>query len=147
MLCGSLFVFILLTILLSVLRFTDSDYPFGIFKLFLCKMTNTFISQMRSRIASTLTSRCEWPIYVIYILIKWKSLPGTWCYSPKILASLTSKTGRYNVGEKKITANYQSTKYLSSWKTWLWHGKNGVQNRRWKNVKPVCLWWRFLTLH
>jgi len=31
MLCRSLFV--LLVIVLSVLRFTDSDYPFGIFKL------------------------------------------------------------------------------------------------------------------
>ena len=29
------FVFFLLAIVLSVLRFTDSDYPFGIFKLFL----------------------------------------------------------------------------------------------------------------
>ena len=29
------FVLFLLTIVLSVLRFTDSDYPFGIFKLFL----------------------------------------------------------------------------------------------------------------
>ena len=34
--CRSLFVLFLLTILLSVLlRFTDSDYTFGIFKLFL----------------------------------------------------------------------------------------------------------------
>jgi hypothetical protein len=33
MFCNSLFV--LLAIVLSVLRFTDSDYPFGIFKLFL----------------------------------------------------------------------------------------------------------------
>jgi hypothetical protein len=38
------------------------------------------------------------------------------------------------------------TKYVSSWKTWVWLGKNGVQNRCWKNVKPVCLWWKFLTL-
>ena len=30
----SLFVLFLLAIVLSVLRFTDSDYPFGIFKLF-----------------------------------------------------------------------------------------------------------------
>jgi len=29
------FVLFLLTIVLSVLQFTDSDYPFGIFKLFL----------------------------------------------------------------------------------------------------------------
>ena len=33
MFCRSLFV--LLVIVLSVLRFTDSDYPFGIFKLFI----------------------------------------------------------------------------------------------------------------
>ena len=31
---GSLIVLFLLAILMSVLRFTDSDYPFGIFKLF-----------------------------------------------------------------------------------------------------------------
>ena len=30
--------FILLVIVLSVLQFTTSGYPFGIFKLFLCKM-------------------------------------------------------------------------------------------------------------
>ena len=33
--CKSLFVLFLLVIRLSVLRFTDSDYPFVIFKLFL----------------------------------------------------------------------------------------------------------------
>jgi hypothetical protein len=33
--CRSLFVLFLLAIALSVLRFTDSAYPFGIFKLFL----------------------------------------------------------------------------------------------------------------
>ena len=34
--CRSLFVLFLLAIVLSVLlRYTDSDYPFGIFKLFL----------------------------------------------------------------------------------------------------------------
>jgi hypothetical protein len=32
--CRSLFVLFLLVIVSSVLRFTDSDYPFGIFKLF-----------------------------------------------------------------------------------------------------------------
>jgi hypothetical protein len=37
------FVFFLVAIVLSVLlRYTDSDYPFSIFKLFLCKnMSNT----------------------------------------------------------------------------------------------------------
>jgi hypothetical protein len=34
MFCRSLFV-LFLAIVLSVLRYTDSDYPFGIFKLFL----------------------------------------------------------------------------------------------------------------
>ena len=32
--CLSFCTFFLLAIVLSVLRFTDSDYPFGIFKLF-----------------------------------------------------------------------------------------------------------------
>ena len=35
MLCRSLFVLFGLFIVLSVLQFMDSDYPFGIFKLFL----------------------------------------------------------------------------------------------------------------
>ena len=35
MLCRSLFVLFLLNIVFAVLRFTDSEYPFGIFKLFL----------------------------------------------------------------------------------------------------------------
>ena len=38
MFCRSLFV--LLTIVLSVLRFTDSDYLFGIFKLFFISLNN-----------------------------------------------------------------------------------------------------------
>ena len=41
MFCRSLFVLFLLAILLSVLfQFTDSDYPFGIFKLFLYDKTS-----------------------------------------------------------------------------------------------------------
>jgi hypothetical protein len=46
--CRSLFVllsFCLFTIVLSVLRFTDSDYPFGIFKLFLQYGTITNINR------------------------------------------------------------------------------------------------------
>ena len=37
--CRSLFVLFLLAIALSVLRFADSDYPFGIFKLFYTEST------------------------------------------------------------------------------------------------------------
>jgi hypothetical protein len=41
MFCRSLFVLFPLAIVLSVLlRFTDSDYPFGIFKLFLINLSN-----------------------------------------------------------------------------------------------------------
>jgi hypothetical protein len=35
--CRSLLVLFLLAIVLSVRRFTDSDYPFGIFKLLIIK--------------------------------------------------------------------------------------------------------------
>jgi len=35
-------LFVLLAIVLSVLRFTDSDYPFRIFKLFLTSTTGTY---------------------------------------------------------------------------------------------------------
>jgi hypothetical protein len=38
------FCLFLLSIMLSVLRFTDSDYPFGIFKLFLQQEQSFFIS-------------------------------------------------------------------------------------------------------
>jgi len=41
MFCRSLFVLFLLAIVMSGLRFTDSDYPFGIFKLFL----NTWLNK------------------------------------------------------------------------------------------------------
>ena len=42
MCCRSLFVLFLLAILMSVLlRYTDSDYPFGIFKLFFEKNCNS----------------------------------------------------------------------------------------------------------
>ena len=37
MICRSLFVLFRLFVVLSVLRFTDSDYPSGIFKLFLTR--------------------------------------------------------------------------------------------------------------
>jgi hypothetical protein len=44
MFCRSLFVLFLSAIVLSVLRFTDSDYPFGIFKLFYNNATFNNIS-------------------------------------------------------------------------------------------------------
>jgi len=47
MFCRSLFVFFLLSIVLSVLhRFTNSDYLFGIFKLFLLNRYGMSVSQM-----------------------------------------------------------------------------------------------------
>ena len=47
MFCRSLFVFFLMAIVLSVLlRLTDSDYTFGIFKLFLEK---NFLTEIRHR--------------------------------------------------------------------------------------------------
>ena len=52
MLCRSLFVLLylfLLTIVLSVLlRYTDSDYPFGVFKLFLGSTVSISINAYRS---------------------------------------------------------------------------------------------------
>ena len=49
MFCRSLFVFFLLSIVLSVLhRFTNSDYLFGIFKLFLLNRYGMSVSQMNT---------------------------------------------------------------------------------------------------
>ena len=45
MLCRSCFVLFLLAIVLSVLWFTASDYPFGIFKLFSCQTLTTVTSR------------------------------------------------------------------------------------------------------
>ena len=42
MFCRSLFVLFLLAIVLSVIRFTASDYRFGIFKLFLLEIETLF---------------------------------------------------------------------------------------------------------
>ena len=55
--CGSLFVllsFFLLAIVLFVFRFTDADYPFGIFKLFLHTYTMYLRSQVSAQVASCL---------------------------------------------------------------------------------------------
>ena len=50
MFCRSLFVLCLfcLVIVLSVLRFTDSDYPFGIFKLFLQQFGQNYCNKATS---------------------------------------------------------------------------------------------------
>ena len=45
--CRLLFILFLLAIVLSVLfRFTDSDYPFGIFKILILVMSNQSISSL-----------------------------------------------------------------------------------------------------
>jgi len=47
MFCRSLFVLFHLAIVLSVfLRFTDSDYPFGVFKLFFLKPFELKVSEL-----------------------------------------------------------------------------------------------------
>jgi hypothetical protein len=52
MFCRSLFVLFLLAIVLSaLLRFTDSDYPFGIFKLFLYLIHERLVVIIRKSIA------------------------------------------------------------------------------------------------
>ena len=52
MLCRSLFVllyfFLLVNVLSVLLRLTDSDYPFGIFKLFLCPEVISFVNVLYS---------------------------------------------------------------------------------------------------
>jgi hypothetical protein len=54
--CRSLFV--LLAIVLSVLQFPDSDYPFGIFKIFLYCIKKVLIRQ----VYITLANVC-YPLY------------------------------------------------------------------------------------
>ena len=65
MFCRSLFVLFLLATVLSVLlRYTDSDCPFGIFKLFLC-LTKVWLSwHFIKRILVV-----KWWIYLIYNLL------------------------------------------------------------------------------
>jgi hypothetical protein len=54
MFCRSLFVLFLLAIMLSVLlRYTDTDYPFGIFKLFLCIFQKVVVKDRYLTIGST----------------------------------------------------------------------------------------------
>jgi hypothetical protein len=57
-----LFVLVLLAIMLSLLRFTDSDYPFGIFKLFLPSVLDTLISSLKllSHIETNFTVMFFW---------------------------------------------------------------------------------------
>jgi hypothetical protein len=50
----SLFVLFLLAIVLSVLRFKDSDYTFDIFKLFLTH-SKSFLFQVKETVILTLT--------------------------------------------------------------------------------------------
>jgi len=51
MFCRSLFVLFLLAIVLSVLlRYADSDYPFGIFKLFLSSVNTIFFKSSHPHI-------------------------------------------------------------------------------------------------
>jgi len=61
--CRSLFVpvssFVLATVLSVLLRFTDSDYPFGIFELFLQKCPNIhFVSWYIKRPVRVFTFHC-----------------------------------------------------------------------------------------
>jgi len=55
MFCRSFFVLFLLAIVMSVLRFTDSDYPFGTFKLFLCQLNNLSVISWWKKVVFLLT--------------------------------------------------------------------------------------------
>ena len=70
------FVFFLLTIVLSVLlRYTDSDYPFGIFKLFLQPETRGLMEPV---LAVQLTWSTRLPS-IIFNLLNWRN-----CHSSEI---------------------------------------------------------------
>ena len=45
--CRALFVLFIVAIVLFVLRLTDSDYPFGIFKLFFLWSINSYINYIK----------------------------------------------------------------------------------------------------
>jgi hypothetical protein len=62
------FVLFLLTIVLSVLRFTDSDYPFGIFKLFLNYLAFQSVDYERTwwMLFQKGVLRTKFDIYVFY---------------------------------------------------------------------------------
>ena len=59
------FVLFLLVIVLSVLRFTASDYPFGIFKFFLGKRSVPVLSLWKKRYLS----KCVYTHVLIFVFI------------------------------------------------------------------------------
>jgi len=72
MFCRSLFVLFLLTIVLSVLlRYTDSDYPFGIFKLFLLKIEDRDIFHLIIQEISISFTRVKRRNFTLMENVKW----------------------------------------------------------------------------
>jgi hypothetical protein len=86
MFCRSLFVPFLLAIVLSVrLRFTDSDYPFGIFKLFLV------FRYCLNKLLYVSTCTEKHPIQQVIYNPSW--------FSPGTPVSSTNKTDRHDITE------------------------------------------------
>jgi hypothetical protein len=103
MFCRSLFVPLsfCLVIVLSVLWFTDSDYPFDIFKLFL-RNKYIVIEELPAAVGDMYESNVEWSLYIKYLTpitysneIKkkrfscWKDLKTAWY---KILQHIVGNT-------------------------------------------------------
>jgi hypothetical protein len=74
MFCRSLFFLFLLTIVLSVhLQYMDSEFPFGIFRLFLsviftCSLWSHHIVSINEMTAICVWSRGSWPVSLIEFL-------------------------------------------------------------------------------
>jgi hypothetical protein len=100
--CRSLFVLFLLAIMLSVLlRYTDSDYPFGIFKLFFhAQLISKFVKITLLVWGSNLclrvlfTTSCD-SVY------KYLSAAGRW-FSEGTPVSSTIKTDNFNIADTLI---------------------------------------------
>ena len=104
--CRSLFVLFLLTILLSILRFTDSDYLFCIFKLFLHDHIISLVGKVWVTLPSywsACTKSGEKTLYFVEFLNLWIGwdMTSTKIGSPRI----ESISQQYNISQLKLRYN------------------------------------------
>ena len=88
MFCRSLFVLFLLTIVLSVRRFIDTDYPFGIFQLFLTRpffLKDTVVKCNKILFSDTHNVILRWEIYYVRQLNIYTTYiqPQQMCHNPQ----------------------------------------------------------------
>jgi ribosomal protein L44E len=128
---------------MSVLRFTDSDYPFGVFKLFLCRSlfvgetTNTNFVQ-RKNISPQIT-------FFLFFLILNFSIKSGMCilFMPKIsmlYCSMCNKQFENTKGVIRIRkskgTHYHDQKKRTKEQTMIYRGR-GTQDTRRRQTKQT----------